>query len=131
MSLLEKDTTRRGRVDDEGFAKLDAGEDDNKEYEVKAIKDSAVYSREAARQLPGLYYLISWKGYPGKKDTYEPALAVLHLRKMISNFHKEHPEKSTATSPPLDSAPPLARPTANIRPLKRKQGRRSKDKSRK
>ena len=31
----------------------------NKKYEVKAIKDSAVYAKEAKRQLPGLYYLVS------------------------------------------------------------------------
>ena len=30
----------------------------NKEYEVESIWDSAVYARESARQLPGLYYLV-------------------------------------------------------------------------
>ena len=31
---------------------------DNKEYEVNGIWDSAVYARESAGQLPGLYYLV-------------------------------------------------------------------------
>ena len=29
-----------------------------KEYEVKNIKNSAVYTREAVRQLPRLYFLV-------------------------------------------------------------------------
>ena len=36
---------------------LDAGDD--KEYEVEAIKNSAVYAKEAEEHLPGLYYLVS------------------------------------------------------------------------
>ena len=32
---------------------------DDKEYEVDGIRDSAVYARESAGQLPGLYYLVS------------------------------------------------------------------------
>ena len=57
MSILEQDSTRKGRVDNE--AELDAG-DDSKEYEVEAIWDSAVYARESkSGPLPGLYYLVS------------------------------------------------------------------------
>ncbi len=37
---------------------------DNKKYEVEAIINSAVYSQLANDQMPGLYYLVSWKGYP-------------------------------------------------------------------
>ena len=32
--------------------------DDNKEYEMKAIRNSAVYAKKADGHLPGLYYLI-------------------------------------------------------------------------
>ena len=84
MSLLEQDTTRKGRVD-ENATELDAGEDSG-EYEVEAIRDSAVYARESAGHLPGLYYLVSWKGYPEEENTWEPASAVQHLRKLISSF---------------------------------------------
>ena len=31
----------------------------DKEYKVDGIRDSAVYARESAGQLPGLYYLVS------------------------------------------------------------------------
>ncbi len=37
---------------------------DNKEYEVETIIDSTVYDQQAKDQMPGLYYLVSWKGYP-------------------------------------------------------------------
>ncbi len=75
--------------------------------------------------MPGLYYLVLWKGYPEKDNTWEPSSAVIHLRKLISTFHNEHPEKPTATSPPLDSAPPMAGPTIPKEP-KRKCGCPSK-----
>ena len=74
MSLLEQDTTRKGRVHE--AEELDAG-DDSGEYEVEAIRDSAVYARESeSGHLPGLYYLVSWKGYPEEENTWEPASAV-------------------------------------------------------
>ena len=50
MSLLKQDTIRKGRVDKalpepEKELKFEIG--DNKEYEVKAIIDSAVYGQQA------------------------------------------------------------------------------------
>ena len=84
---------------------------DNKEYKMEAIRNSVVYAKEADEHLPGLYYLVAWKGYPEEKNTLEPFLAVMHLRKMVSTFHKDHPEKPTAISALLDSAPPMARST--------------------
>ena len=69
MSLLEQDTTRKGRVD-KNTTELDAGDDDSGKYKVKAIRDSAVYARESeSGHLPGLYYLVSWKGYPEEENT--------------------------------------------------------------
>ena len=41
----------------------------NKEYKVEAIIDSTVYAKEAERHLSGLYYLVSWKGYPKEEST--------------------------------------------------------------
>ena len=59
MSLLEQDTTRKGRVDENNAAELDAGDDKDGEYEVEVIRDSAVYARESELgHLPGLYYLV-------------------------------------------------------------------------
>ena len=95
---------------------------DDKEYEMEAIRDSAVYAKEADGHLLGLYYLVVWKGYLEEENTWEPSSAVMHLQKMVSTFHKDHPEKPTATSAPLDSAPPMAKPTTQLLP-KRKRGR--------
>ena len=46
---------------------FDAG--NNKEYKVEAIINNTVYAKDAKRQLPGLYYLVFWKGYLKKKST--------------------------------------------------------------
>ncbi len=86
---------------------LEAG--GNKEYEIKAIMDSAVYGQQANDQMLGFYYLVLWKGYPEEENTWEPSSAVIHLQKLINTFHKEHPEKPIATSLFLDSAPQIAR----------------------
>ena len=68
MLLLEQDITRKEWVDENG-TKLDAGDNKGNKYKVKAICDSAVYARELAGHLPGLYYLVSWKGYLEEKNT--------------------------------------------------------------
>ena len=63
VSLLEQDTTRKGRIDENAteLAELDAGNDeDSGKYKVEAIRDSAVYARESeSGHLPRLYYLVS------------------------------------------------------------------------
>ena len=76
MSLLERDTTRKERVDKRvKELKLEAG--DSKEYKIVAIWDSAVYaSKSKSSQLPGLYYLVAWKGYPEEKNIWELSSAV-------------------------------------------------------
>ena len=128
VSLLERDTTKRGWVND---MQLEFKADNNKEYEIDGIWDSVVYAKESAGQLPGLYYLVSWKGYPEEENTWEPASAIQHLWRLITAYHKDNPEKPTATSTPVDTAPSMARPSAPPRPIakfitdipiKRKQG---------
>ena len=50
VSMLEQDTTRKGRVDEEvRQMEFNAGDDDSEEYEVEAIRDSVVYAREGCR----------------------------------------------------------------------------------
>ncbi len=115
MSLLEQDITKKGQIDNKALSEpekeLEFETGGNKEYEDKAIIDSAVYDQQANDQMPGFYYLILWKGYPEEENTWEPSSAVIYLRKLINTFHKEHPEKLTATSLLLDSAPPMAQLT--------------------
>ena len=73
VSLLEQDTTRKGRE----FSVLEFKLGDDKEYELEAIRDSMVYAKESkSGHLPGLYYLVSWKKYPEEENTWEPASTV-------------------------------------------------------
>ena len=70
VSLLKQDTTRKWQTNElfpEPEPEFDAG--NNKEYEVEAIINSAVYIKETERHLSGLYYLVFWKGYPEKKNS--------------------------------------------------------------
>ena len=87
----------------------------NKEYEVDGIGDSVVYAKESAtRQLPGLYYLVLWKDYPEEENTWEPASAIQQLWRLVTAYHKDNPEKPTATSALFNTTPPIDRPTAPL-----------------
>ena len=56
---------------------FDEGDNKSGKYEVETIWDSAVYAKESkSGYLPGLYYLVSWKKYPEKENTREPASVV-------------------------------------------------------
>ena len=69
VSLLEQDTTRKERMD-KRVKELELEAGDSKEYKVKAIRNSAVYASESeSGQLPDLYYLVAWKGYPEEENT--------------------------------------------------------------
>ena len=81
--------------------------DNNEKYKVESICNSAVYTRELeAGYLLGLYYLVSWKSYSEDESTWEPISVVQQLWKLVSTFHKNHPNKPTATSPPINLASP-------------------------
>ena len=126
MSMLEQDTTRKGRMN-ELFPKPEPefDVDDNKKYKVETIKDSTVYVKEAEGHLSGLYYLVFWKSYLEEKSTLEPSSAVMHFRKMISTFHKDHLEKPKTIFLPLDSVSPMVKSSVKspVKPsTKQKQG---------
>ena len=110
VSLLEQDTTKKGQVNDMQLD-LEFKAGDDKEYEVDGIQDSAVYTKELATgQLPGLYYLVLWKSYLKEKNTWEPALAIQHLQRLVTAYYKDNSEKLITTSFFVDTALPMARP---------------------
>ncbi len=130
MLLLEQNTIRKWQVDKtlpelEKDLKFEAG--GNKEYKVKVIINSAAYGQQTndSYQMSGFYYLVSWKSYPEKKNTWEPLLVVIHLQKLINTFYKKYLKKLTITSLPLDSVLPIARPSISKK-LKQKHGCSSK-----
>ena len=93
----------------------------NKEYEINGIRDSVVYAKESAiEQLPELYYLVLWKGYPEEENIWKPISAIQHLRRLVTAYYKDNPEKPTATSAPVDMAPLMAKSMAT---LTKKRGR--------
>ena len=109
MLLLEQENTRKRWMNE--FADLLEFETgDNKEYEVKAIRDNIVYAKEANKYLLKLYYLVTRKGYLKEENTWESSSIVMYLWKMVSTFHKDYPEKPTVISVLLDSAPSMAKP---------------------
>ena len=113
---MEQDISRKERVDEEiRQMKFDAGNNDSGKYKVETIRDSAVYLRESeSGYLPGLYHLVSWKSYLEEKNIWEPASAVQHLRKLISSFYKDRPDKLTAISLAIITAPLMARLTVKL-----------------
>ena len=110
---------------DEKVRQMEFNAGNNREkYKLGAIWDNAVYARESeSGYLPSLYYLVSWRGYLEEENTWELASAVHYLRKLISSFYKDHPDKPNATSPAIDTPPPMARPTIKpTEPFKQKWG---------
>ena len=108
VSLPEQNTTKKRQMNDMQL-KFEAGDD--KEYKVDSIWDSAVYAKQSAEQLSGLYYLVLWKKYSEKKNTSEPILAIQHRQKLVTAYLKNNSKKPTVTSAPINMTLSIARPT--------------------
>lgn len=102
MLVLEQNTTKKRNKNNK--MEFDASDNnDSQKYKMEAICNNAVYTRESkSGHLIRVYYLISRKRYLEEKNTWEPTLAVQHLKKLISSFYKNHPNKPIATSPAID-----------------------------
>ncbi len=128
MSLLKHDSTRKWWVE----TAIELNEDDSEKYEVEPICNNKVYAKKSDSDynLPGLYYLVLWKGYLEEENTWEPGSALLHFCKLISTFYNDQLERPIATSSLIDSAPPMARsivkPRAETSSTKQKQSRPEK-----
>ena len=111
VSLPEQNTMKKGQMNNKQL-NFQFEACNNKEYKVEGIWDSEVYARESARQLPEPYYLVLSKSYLEEKNTWEPTLVIKHLWRFVISYHKDNPEKPTATFISVNTIPMMARPTA-------------------
>lgn len=51
----------------------------DKKYKLKIIRDIAVYTKEVDGYLLELYYLLIWKGYLKKENTFEPSSIIMYF----------------------------------------------------
>lgn len=79
----------------------------NKEYKVMTICDILVYNVKLKDYLPSIYYLVLWKSYLEEENIRQPASVIQHFQRLVTTFYKNYSEKPTATSPQIDSAPPM------------------------
>lgn len=109
MLLLEQDIIRKKQVDKNNIIELDIG--NNKKYKIEAIYNSMVYAKESKleHQL-GFYYLVLWKKYLEKENTWELALAIQHFRKLINFFYKNYFDNSITISESIAIASLMIRP---------------------
>ena len=107
--MLEQDTTKKGQVNDMQLDfKFEIGDD--KKYDVVDIWDSTAYTRKSVGQLPRFYYLVLWKSFSEKDNSWEPAMAIQPLQRLVTAYYKDKSKKPIATSALIDTAPPIARP---------------------
>lgn len=109
MSLLEKDSSKQGEITPR-LEDMEFDEGDSRDYVVAGIVDSAVFEPDDDGKAGGLYYQIHWEGYPNSEDTWEPFEGVSHLRKLLGEFHKKHPNKPTAESTAVGRKPQRCAP---------------------
>ena len=109
--MLEQDIIRKGQVNEKIVEYLEfQAISNNKKYKVESNRDSIVYTRNSeVDHLSGLYYLVPLKSYPKNKNTKKPALAVQHLRKLMSIFYKDYLNKPTAIFLLIDFTLPMAK----------------------
>lgn len=70
MFLLEQNTIEKEQVDKTKSQLEFKGNSKGKENELERIWDSMTYVKELKNgQLPGLYYLVLWRGYLKKENT--------------------------------------------------------------
>ena len=62
--------------------------DGQEEYEVEAILDSKLDKRYKG----GILYLVRWKGYGPKGDTWEGIRNLGNAKEAVAEFHRRHPE---------------------------------------
>ena len=90
--------------------KLDVSNNNSREYKVRAILNSIVYTRKLkSGNLLELYYLVSLKEYLKEENTEKPILTIQLFKKLISSFYKNYLNKSIAIFRTINIAPLMAK----------------------
>ncbi len=75
MSLLKYDIIKKVRVD-KITTQQEFESSNDKDYKIKRIWNSTVYTRKSENHLVGFYYYILWKRYLKEENTWEFILAI-------------------------------------------------------
>lgn len=70
--------------------------DDETEWEVQEVLDSAWVGRGKKKHLQ---YLVSWRGFLPRDNSWQPAENLEHSAELVKEFHERHP-KAPAPAPP-------------------------------
>ena len=121
MWLLKQNTTRKKQVD-KNATKLNTGKDSIK-YKIKAIWDSADYTKESkSGYLAKVYHLVFWKKYWKEKNICKPYSAIQYLKKFINLFYKNYSNKLMATFKAINTTTLIARAIIKSTAQKKKPG---------
>lgn len=77
MSLLEQKRSKNGWAKKMFQPNLNEG--NSKKYKFNVIYNNEFNVNKSKDHLLSFYYLVSWKDYQEKKNTWEPVLIVQHL----------------------------------------------------
>lgn len=89
---------------------IELNKSNSKEYTVKVISNSKIYVKKSYNiDLASFYNLVLRKSYYQDENTFMLTLTIQHLLRLDTNFHKEYPEKQTATLPLINYASLISR----------------------
>lgn len=74
--LLKYNIIKKRRVDETTSQLKFEANDKSKKYKVKKIWNNVIYTRESKSHLSKFYYLVLWKNYSEKKNTWKSILTI-------------------------------------------------------
>lgn len=71
MSFFEENNNKKKYLDKNNKIKLDIGDNKNRQYKIKTIDNSVIYTKNLASYLPEFYYLTFFEKLLWKKKYLE------------------------------------------------------------
>lgn len=113
MSLPENNNIRR-RQEVKSTTCLKWKVDHIEEYEIEGICDTTVHTKKSeGHHLQRFNYIVLWKGFSKKENTWKPMSTVQHLQNVINTFLNNYSEKPIVMSPSIDTVLGITRPRIN------------------